>query len=395
MVRTCLVSVFGPQNILPAIVAVKYYGIFNKKDPASRVITIVHNPGLPENIMEECSGIIEEMIRPFGWEPPILLKNKDIEQITKTGIFPTHARIRKLLQEKMGTSAHIDEIFFCHNLVGYASDLCLSSFPDAEWIILGDGFGFLYDQKYLDFLSGLPTPSKVPWYLQIMNFIRSVYPRPEVHIPLGAKTNVCAIIPYDWSGEFLVDKNLIIIPREFAQDVVRSCAGNLQDLNQYCRNLTRECKEMCFVIIMSNFSDAQLLSLEDEVIFWVNIVRKYIPKESTIIIKPHPFSVNPLVASLIEVIKPEYTILTISEEYNRYPFELWLPVIERSQIISLTTTMISLPYLNNKTIIDPMTEELIESMFPQKSWDYLKDTEKRYKEILCKISGNDYVEAGT
>lgn len=393
MTRTCLISIYGPQNIIPAIAAIQYYGIAYKKEPATRVITVVHNPGLPEKILEECAGIVHQMIQPIGWESPIVLNNKDIEEITKSGIITSRKWVQKKFREKIG-SPNIDEIFFCHNLVGYASDLCLLSFPDAEWIAMGDGFGFLYDQTYLNFLSGTTQTLKLSHFLSIAHIKGLLSPPFIHHVNLGVKTRVCAIIPYDWSGEYLKGKELTIIPCEFAYNVINECVSHLNDIDQYCRSLIKDIEDPCYVLIMSNFFEAQLLSLEDEVKFWEKIIWEYIPKGATIIMKPHPFSVSPLIKYLINIFNPHYNIEIISELYNRYPIELLLPVIERSQIISFATTVISLPYLFHKDVINPMTEEMILSMFPQKSWDYLKDTQKRYEEILQRITNNDHIDTG-
>ena len=69
MSRTCLVSVFGPQNIIGLLAAVKYYGTIKQESSVPNVITIVHNPGLSNEEMKESADIICQMIKPFGWAP--------------------------------------------------------------------------------------------------------------------------------------------------------------------------------------------------------------------------------------------------------------------------------------------------------------------------------------
>ena len=73
MSRTCVVSVLGPQCVIGLLAAVVYYGDSQTRWLPPKVITIFHNPGLSYEEMKESGEIIYQMIKPFGWAPPIVL----------------------------------------------------------------------------------------------------------------------------------------------------------------------------------------------------------------------------------------------------------------------------------------------------------------------------------
>lgn len=375
MSRICLVSVFGPQQIIPAIAAVEYYGKISGKESNPRVILLLHNPGLPDTILDECAIIIHKMTKPFGWQYPVILKSQNLHEIIGSGQLIRRLDILNKFRHFIGAE-RVDEVYFTHNLVGNVTDLCLRAFPNAEWITIGDGFGLLIDNKYLSFINQQIQPSFIGQLVSFLRNVRNLFLFPR-HVNFGSKTIVVAILPIDWYGDFLGNKQLFVVHREEVLIIINKCRKQLVNLNRYCERLILSTTDPRYVYVLNNYTDGQFITFISEVAMHEEIIRTLIPKGSTIIIKPHPFSVAPVAEQIQNNIELDYPVQIFSPELNRYPFELCQQLIDNTQVIAFSSINLNLAHLFNKVTINSMNEMVMRKYFPQKIWHLIIDTMTR------------------
>ena len=376
MSRTCLVTVFGPHNIIGMLAAVEHYGSIKNDSSVPQIITVVHNPGLSDDENMECGDTIWEMIKPFGWAQPVVLTNATVKTITHHALLKGSDRMIEKFRKIIGCD-HVDEVYFCHNLVGKVSDLCLQAYPSATRITTGEGTGQVYDAGYLTFLNKNSEKSLRQRVSNIVHSVQKFASRP-LPTPLGPETKIVAMLPTDWNGKFSENKTIIIVPRELVKNILTRCLAGQKDLLEYCRSILNSSNPPRFILILSCWSAGGFMDLEAEIAMNLEIVHAHIPKGSTIIIKPHPFSKSPLTQGVLNRIKNEYDVRVVPDEFKRYPLELIQPLCESCEIIAFSTIVLSLDFLFGKKVINPMNEELMKKFIDSRmrysiedSWQWL------------------------
>lgn len=195
-----------------------------------------------------------------------------------------------------------------------------------------------------------------------------------------------AILPMDWSGQFLKNIELLVVPRYYVQKIISECVRNAPDIYNYTRMLLGTTYESRFLLILSNLSETGFISMESEIALNLEIIYSNIPKNSTIIIKCHPFTTSFLEKTLMSRLSNDYDIQIISPEYNRYPVEIWKDLIVNSNIICISASSISISYIFEKPVIYPMNEKIIRQFFPKKSWKLMDDCHKLYQSQLNNLA---------
>ena len=367
MSRTCLVSVLGPQCIIGLVAAVKYYGIVKQAGSvAPNVITIFHNPGLSYKDVNESSDIISQMIKPFGWAPPIVLSSEEVDTITRQASWKGSEHMKAEFRKVIGVD-HVDEVFFSHNLVGKVTDLCIQAYPTAEKITHGDTIGQLYTNEFVTYLNQMNEKSLKDKIFEMVNKIKKItsFPKPT---HLGNETKIVAILPTDWDGKFSTNKKIMIVPKSIVKEIINDCLRGQKGLIRYCKTLIEQSNPPRFIFLLSCWSEAGYMQPNAEIAMNVEIIRTHIPLGSTIFIKSHPSSKFPLAEEIVNHLTNDYNVQILSNEFKRYPLELMEPLFEQSQVIAFSTVILSLNYLFGKEVINPINDSLMKKFFPVRSW---------------------------
>jgi hypothetical protein len=115
---------------------------------------------------------------------------------------------------------------------------------------------------------------------------------------------------------------------------------------------------------------------ETEIAMNLEIIRTHIPTRSTIFIKSHPSSKFPLAEGLANQIMNDYNVYIVPTEFKRNPLELMQPLFEKCQIISFSTVILSLRYLFEIEVINPVNEGLMKKFFTANTWYAIEDTQQ-------------------
>jgi len=379
MTRRCLVYVYGPHNIIPAICAVRWFGLAKCNGETEEVRILLHMPGFTDEIMLKLHDITINLTSALNLPDPLLITNMDV----KTKIKPRFSRYKSeswRFKELLGGKS-FDEIYYPHDLVGIVVELCISTYPDAKRIIFGDGMGQLYSKKYLGFISQQSGYMNRICMVKekIVNFLKG---KSEPCSPIFA----VAILPMDWSGYFLKDTELLVVPHHYVREIISDCIHNIPDIESYTKILLETTHEPRFLFLLTNISDANLISPESEIALNLEIIYNNIPKKSSIIIKRHPLSRNSLEKFLKSPLLNDYDVHIISPEYDRYPLEIWSDLILNCNIISISSSCITIPHIFKRTVIYPMNEKNIRKYFPENSWKSMEDAHIQYQSQLNNLA---------
>ena len=367
MTRRCLVYIYGPQNIVPAISAVRYFGTVKCKGEGEEVYFLLHMPGFSDENILKLQKVAINLISSLHFPSPLVITDRDIQTKIKPRFSRYNSTSRRF--KKMVGIESFDEIYYPHDLVGIVVELCISSYPAAKRIIFGDGMGSLYSKDYLKYIYPQSMYKSVISQVKesIINFLKG---RPEPYRPDFA----VAILPIDWSGHFLVNVELIVVPRRYVLKIIFDCVHNIPEIAIYTNFLLDMAPEPRFFILLTNLSDANFISPESEIDLNLNIIYNHIPKKSSIIIKRHPLSSTSIEYKLKALLSNDYDVHIISPDYDLYPVEIWSELILKSNIISIGSSIISIAHIYKKPVIYPMNEKTIRKYFPEQSWNGMKTT---------------------
>jgi hypothetical protein len=389
MTRTCLVSLYGNGNVLAAIAAVHWYNLQKHPKDDIKVMTIVNTPGISNEIMQESGRITTKIITSQGWPEPIFLNHKDLSKfIPSLRNMITFRKGVRSFRQKLGIE-QIDEIFYAHDVHGQVPGLVMNAYPEAERIVFGDGLGSIYNKIYHLTLKSGASREKARQAVRrgdnhqtgglkriLINLItESLLGKPK---PYQADQAVL-ILPMDQTGTSLDNVELIVVPRQYVQNIITQCQKSLTDLEEYMRKLLTSNPPPYAIILLENIADANLSKLEDEVTLYEESIKKNVLPGSTIFIKGHPLSIAPVDKMLCDRLGDDYSPRIISHEYARYPIELWKELLSACKVISIAYSSVTLAYLYDIPVVYALNDASIEKYIHPKYWEFFRDADLLYR----------------
>jgi hypothetical protein len=280
---------------------------------------------------------------------------------------------------------NFDEIYFSHEMNKGTIQPFFESYPQAKKICYGDSLGLVYTKKY--FLNSRKEPVKDINFLE--NFIQLIIEKVSKNTSLKAvdyKINESVLIlPVDQSGEFFNQVPLKVCSRNTTLDVINKCVRGSFELKKYIKTILKiSFKKKLYILLTENFFEAGLIDLSKEIDMYADIIRKNSNQGDIIFLKPHPGEANNRVQKIQELL-PDYRVIEIDKKFGRYPFEIWQNLIKRATIISVAYPILSLKYLYDIDVIQPMNKTLIKKWFPKKSQNYISDAIDQYMKPLKKL----------
>lgn len=332
--RKVLLSIFGPSNVVAALASVETYGFLVHGDSRADITTVLHFPGQGIETHEELKRVIDPMLQGRGHRPCIAIPQTSLP-----------------LSSLSSMIGDISEVHYAHNVVGEVTDICLSSYPNAEVVTFGDALGCIYDKNFhIALATGKPGEIS------------------DSRSPLAV-----VVLPMDQTGKLLDDTNLIIVPRNVAQSVTYSCISGSTDLAKYCAEIVALTSEPRYLMLLENISDGGFTTQENELALYQEIVESHIPKGASVIIKEHPLSVASIGTKLSDRLSNNYQTLVVSRDFSRSPVELWYDLLNNSILVGFSYACISVCYLYGVETIFPMSRKLIEKYFPEHLWPSYDD----------------------
>lgn len=389
MSRTCLVHIYGTSNILAALSAVSWYGIYKKNDQPVKVITIINTPGLSSVVLKEIDRNIAEIIVPLGWFEPVVLSDQDIDQIMQPYTINGHYKRTISLFRNTLNLEEVDEVYYAHDVGSDVPSLAMNAYPNAKRITFGDALGSIYNtQLHLRLASGNPEVSE-PIAVR-----KEIFPLLKKTLKMGIKKisdfsfgapiifqaeTAVLILPMDQTGDCLNNKELIVVPKNHVLKIIHTCEKNLNSLTSYIKKLLVAGKGPYALVLLENISDGNFLTKDKEVALYEDLIRKKVPKHTTIFLKSHPLSVAPINEILAQRLEGDYQPILINNDFSRIPIELWSSLVQQCKVISISYSCITLSFLFGLEIEYPFTNQIIEQYFPDRYWDSYKNSDKLYR----------------
>lgn len=252
-------------------------------------------------------------------------------------------------------------IFYPHDVVGGFLKTLRRSSPKAKLVCYGDALGQFYERDVHLGLIGLKPAYlgariKVAAKKMYGNFARTLI-----------KTVDYAVLTIPVSQAPLpLRTKLLVPPKEIILSVVERIVSGHTQFGAYCQSLVDHAAAQGFdlyLFLTENMAEGGFISFDDEMSLYCEAIERHARPGSTILIKPHPGEQLDRGKSFAERLGSRYKILTLDSTYHRYPVELFLPFLRRAQVIGMFYPALSLKYLYNMDVAQPMDNALIDRYF--------------------------------
>jgi len=369
---TNLFYILSPTHLISALSA--YFSM--QQNEEDKIVILIHWANEEELVLEELNLVIENMV-------------KGVDYVKKIVTISFQEKNRMLYGKKIKSSIlrlktyigydNFDMIYYPHDMEGGMFRFICASYPNSERICFGDALGGVFERSYNTRLISQGVIKKIYHYfaLKLKEIIAKLSIKTiDLSILLKEITphKAALIIPVDQSGYFLKNLPLLVCPKEKVQLVINTMNDNLVQINQYIKLLLSEEKiGNRYLLITDNFAEVNIMEFEKEVEMYCSIINDCCPENSVIYLKSHPGEYLPRNQRIKEILSSKYKIIELDIKYKRYPIELWKELLLNVNIICMSSPILTLKYLYNIDVINPMDNKFIEKWFPVYWWNSIKD----------------------
>jgi len=317
------------------------------------------------------------------------------------------SEISNRVAHKLGKS-NFDELYYSHDIEGGMFQLLCTVYPDAKRICFGDALGNVYEKEvHLSFLKNKNKSRSNDNFMVIFNnFITSIN-RVLFYLKLKVKALFIAdsysivlqefkpdaaalILPVDQSGNFLKNIPLAIPGKNNVLDVVKQSVGNTSYLNKYINSILLKYQDKKkWLLLTDNFAEGNFIDFDTEIDMWVFTIKERVALGDVVFLKSHPGETLARNEAITDRIGDDYEIVELDKTYKRYPIEIWSDLVLNCRIICMSYPVLSLKYLYNIDVIQPMDDAFIERWFPEWTWASYKNSISLYMEPLIQLTDWD------
>lgn len=273
--------------------------------------------------------------------------------------------VSEYLKANSAKSAY-DEIYYAHDVNENLYPFLCTLYPRAKRICFGDGFGSLHERK------ARLSEIKIDADETAGNC------KPHLAVP---------ILPVDYYGNFIQEENLRICPKDVFLAVLEQLISQSVELREYINGLLDRFKiRRKYLLIAENYAEAKRIDPNKDSMMYCSVVHRYTLPGDVIFFKSHPGEVYPKVDKIKSYFKNDREIIELDKKFSRYPIELWKELITNSQPICMTIPVLTIKYIYDIDVIQPLTEEFLRYWFKERYWGRVRSTLHIYKQAVESLS---------
>ncbi|HLM24750.1 MAG TPA: polysialyltransferase family glycosyltransferase [Pyrinomonadaceae bacterium] len=342
---------------------------------------VIYDLYAPDSQLPQFTDAVQRMARALrDWKSIVYFSKEQMVEFDQQLTFATRSQVYQRIRDLVGV-AEAGEVYLCRNWQ-FGNSLMLNIYRDAWKVCYGDSIGIYFSEAYFSpavAKNGRPALKAVvrQQLSRIKHSLRSRLTGDET--PL--RDVVLDEIQFD-VGYFLLPEILGETPPMQTRLVNKATTGEI--FRKLARALDPEqivaqygyLAEVPAVILMtSNFSEASRMSSENELVAYREFLEKLeLPRESTLIIKPHPRDGEEKVRELGRRLGDMFANVVLLMDQNLFftPFEVFLIQTflgEREKtprnlnVITFSTACLSLPILFDIRPIIGFGNEIVRTSF--------------------------------
>ncbi len=391
----CLVFAIGSTHIISSLCA-----ILTRHSPESvNVVILAQWPAMEDELTNELSVVMQSMVRVFPFVEAVRIIPYSTFSKILTG--SDRATFEIWIKERTGVD-HAEEIYYPHDMVGQFYQALATIYSNARRICVGEDLGSVVERKaylsqffdepqlqaahnadkkkLISLVTGLRARLWIRTRLgKLLRKITSFRLKPNI-APLTGITfkdflpdEAVLILPLDAVGNLLKRVPFSVCSKKIVLDVLGKCTESCSELQIYIRSLLNKFKgKRKYLLLTEYMAEANFMDFERETEMYCQMVFDHCEPGSVVFIKSHPGETLPRGERIAERLAGKYEVIALDKKFKRYAIELWNGLVLESTVIAMSYPVLSLKYLHDVDAINPLSADLIENWFPQRSWAVIK-----------------------
>jgi hypothetical protein len=355
-----LLAVQGPMQLIAGYLAMEWYKqIGGQGSDESKPVLLLYDFLAPEEVEPEFVEIILQLASIREWDSVIFIGCKEMRKI----MWRRYANSKDKLAKIIGQD-EFDEIYLARDHCGHGSALIINAYKTAKRITYGDSLGWVEnDPAFSRFNWQSPATSLLS---MCKAYLRKHFLGGPERLPFDAAV---LTLPIVCSKGYLAGLPLFVPKKEFVTDALKSMYQKLvdtTDLGSYCNALTASANgKICYLFLLSNLHRSGMMTLENEIRLYREIIHETAAKGSHILLKAHPRGSHKVLKALVDQLRPEYETIAVDDvALSRIPIELWRGLIERCVVIPVfSASAVHLKYVYGTVVQLPLRTELVRKYF--------------------------------
>lgn len=365
---TAIGHILSPINAIAALCARAH--LETRFGRAVRLHLAYYNPSDDSELVEGMYTVIEAMLTRF-------------DNITLSRLDTVDGDAAHIIAS-LGASLNVrqaDFILYAHDVVTPWPQSLAKAYPTAKTVCYGDALGQFFTRH------DLPVSSPHGGHLgRLWRYLRGPKAKAPQAAPVFLPKILAAILPVA-QKPLPASVQLMVPDKDSVATTLHLCALSCVDLQNYCTALATEFGSDATLFLTENMAEGQFISFDDEMRFYTDTILRNCAPGSTIIIKPHADETQARIFAFREMLGGVFTIKQIDKKYARYPVELFLPLLQKCSVIGMYYPVLSLKYLYDIDVIQPLDARTIEKYFPRAVWASYKTAILLNMQPLAQLGG--------
>jgi len=341
---------------------------------------VIYDLYAPDPQLPQFARAVERMARALrNWKSIAYFSREQMVEFDQQLTFATRPQVYQRIRDLVGVDK-ADEIYLCRNWQ-FGNRLMLNVYRDALKVCYGDSIGIYFSEAY--FSPAVPKNGK-PLKATVTDQLRRIKHSLQSRLT-GNETLVRDVvldeIQFD-IGYFLLPEILGETPPMETRLVNKTTTGEIfrklaraLDPDQIAAQYGYLATRPAVILMTSNFSEASRMSGEKELVAYREFLENLqLPRESTLIVKPHPRDGEEKVRELGRVLSDMFADVVLLTDLNLFfiPFEVFLiqtflgedqTAPRNLKVITFSTACLSLPILFDIRPVIGFGNEIVRTSF--------------------------------
>ena len=341
---------------------------------------VIYDLYAPDPQLPQFARAVERMARALrNWKSIAYFSREQMVEFDSQLTFATRPQVYQRIRDLVGVDK-ADEIYLCRNWQ-FGNRLMLNVYRDALKVCYGDSIGIYFSEAY--FSPAVPKNGK-PLKATVTDQLRRIKHSLQSRLT-GNETLVRDVvldeIQFD-IGYFLLPEILGETPPMETRLVNKTTTGEIfrklaraLDPDQIAAQYGYLATRPAVILMTSNFSEASRMSGEKELVAYREFLENLqLPRESTLIVKPHPRDGEEKVRELGRVLSDMFADVVLLTDLNLFfiPFEVFLiqtflgedeTAPRNLKVITFSTACLSLPILFDIRPVIGFGNEIVRTSF--------------------------------
>lgn len=338
---SAVVALNFPHSAIGALTAVRHV----RAGRGERLDEPVHVIAIEQSLLPQATETLRDLVSRFP-EVQLWVPTPEEQHTHFRRSRPLRSRSRDI-RKRLGGS--VRELYYSHDFhLSFIPQSLMWAWPDARRVCFGDALGIAYSLRHY-------RQTYLSRRRQLWDDVRTGAARVIGFLPRRLDADIaCLVLPRDPGGDFFLRKRLEVPPVATVREVLALMSAGVRT------RLERIPLSAEWLLLLSNFSGGLLARVEDELRLYEEILSRFVPAHSKVLVKPHPGTPMTLLEAMDRDLRVRWDLEILDPSLKYVPIETMTELVTKTTVLSTSFTTVSLPYLHGSKVIHALDDSLID-----------------------------------